>query len=100
MKPAETPLMAKSLLKLLPTAFRELHEQELHGIKTDSDTLGYIRFNYHLFNYRDYSSPAMSFFQWYFKRALKRGMSNAFFGTIIFLLFRVRQIIPDIQNYR
>lgn len=45
MKPAEIPLMAKSLLKLLVTAFRELHKQELFRMKTDNGTLGKIRFS-------------------------------------------------------
>lgn len=56
----ETPLMAKSLLKLLLTAFRELHMQESFRMKTDNDPPGHIRFNQHLINYRDDSSSTLS----------------------------------------
>lgn len=60
MKPVEIPLMAKSLLKLIVTAFRELHKQELFRMKTDNGTLGKIRFNLHLTNHRDDSSSAIN----------------------------------------
>lgn len=58
MKPAEPPLMAKILLKLLLTAFRELHKWELFNMKADSDTLGHLCFKQHF--YRDDSSSVMS----------------------------------------